>query len=281
MQPALNVGAAMGVSTGVITQGQANSLVRGATAIGKTFEDITPEQEYYIGRSVAATVLGRYRPYDDQEANEYLNVLGQTLAQASDKPETFGGYHFLILDSDEINAFAAPGGLILVTRGMLRLCKDEDQAAAVLAHEIAHVQGEHGLKAIKTSRLTSAFTIIAAEGMKNLGSSQMAQLTEAFEGSVSDVVSTLMNNGYSREQEREADQGAVVILKRVGYNPEALSQMLGEMDKRMARSGPGFAQTHPDPKDRLREVGAKAGGASKAAVPQQRKVRFERFIAKV
>jgi beta-barrel assembly-enhancing protease len=79
-------------------------------------------------------------------------------------PETFGGYHFLILDSDEINAFAAPGGLIFVTRGMLRCCDSEDAVAAVLAHEVGHVQHQHGIQTIRKPALTSAFTILAAEG---------------------------------------------------------------------------------------------------------------------
>ncbi len=76
-------------------------------------------------------------------------MLGQSLVIFSDRPETFGGYHFLLLDSNEINAFAAPGGLILVTRGMLQCCANEDELAAVLAHEIAHVEKKHGLTAIK------------------------------------------------------------------------------------------------------------------------------------
>ncbi|HOI95879.1 MAG TPA: M48 family metalloprotease [Syntrophobacter fumaroxidans] len=278
---AASLGDVLRIPGGVVNSGQADSIVRGAKAIGKTFQDITPEQEYYIGRAVAATILQSYRPYPDEDANRYLNVLGQSLAQASDRPETFGGYHFLILDSEEINAFAAPGGLILVTRGMLRLCRDEDQVAAVLAHEIGHIKGRHGLRAIRTSRLTTAFTVLAAEGAKNFGGSQVAQLTEAFEGSVSDVTATLTNSGYSRELEREADQEAVAILIRIGYDPGALSSMLQEMDKRMVRSGPGFAKTHPDPKDRVQAIGARAGTSPRTASPPERKKRFDLFMSKV
>jgi len=106
---------------GVITGDQADSIRRSADAIEKTAEDITPEQEYYIGRAVIATVLRNYRVWDNPAAHRYVNLVGQTLARASEKPETFGGYRFLILDSDDINAFAGPGGLIVVSRGMLRL----------------------------------------------------------------------------------------------------------------------------------------------------------------
>ena len=153
----------------MLSDSEADSVKRGAQAVEKTFQDLTPEQEYYIGRAVAAQVFQSYPPLDKPKANNYLNLLGQSLAVFSDRPETFGGYHFLLLDSDEINAFAAPGGLILVTRGMLRCCENEDELAAVLAHEICHVELKHGLSAIKQSRLTSAFTIIAAESAKQIG----------------------------------------------------------------------------------------------------------------
>jgi hypothetical protein len=126
-----------------------------AAEIDRSFEVFTPEQEYYLGRAVAATIAGKYKPYNDQKANRYVNRLGQTLAQFSDRPETYGGYHFRILDSDEINAFAAPGGLIFITRGMLRCTQHEDALAAVLAYEIGHVQYKHGLQEIKKSRLNS------------------------------------------------------------------------------------------------------------------------------
>jgi predicted Zn-dependent protease len=279
MQPVLDVGAAIGVASGTVSQSQADSITKTAKAVGKTFEDITPEQEYYIGRAVAATVLTRYRPLDIEQANSYLNLLGQTLAQASDRPETFGGYHFLVIDSPEINAFAAPGGLILVSRGMLRCCKTEDALAAVLAHEIAHVQGRDGLRAIKTGRLTSALTVLAAESAKSFGGPELAQLTEAFEGSVGDIATTLMNSGYSRQLERQADEAAIAILKRVGYNPHALVDMLKTMKTQLKPGGTDFAKTHPDPEERIRDITGLAGAPVRLSTPSARQARFESAIA--
>jgi predicted Zn-dependent protease len=279
MQPMLDMGAAIGVASGTISNDQANSITRTAKAVGKTFEDITPEQEYYIGRAVAATVLNRYRPYNQEALNLYLNDVGQSLAEASDRPETFGGYHFLVVDSLEVNAFAAPGGLILVTRGMLRCCKSEDALAAVLAHEIGHVQDRDGLRAIQTGRITTAFTVLAAEGAKNLAGPQVAQLTEAFEGSVTDVATTLMNSGYSRQLERQADEVAIVILKRVGYNPSALVDMLKTMKTQLKPGGMDFAKTHPDPEDRIREIQSLASSSTKIPPPAARQARFERAMA--
>ena len=236
---------------GMISADEAQSLNRGAKAIEKTYQDLTPEQEYYIGRAVAAQVFQSYQPLDQSEANAYLNLLGQSLAVFSDRPETFGGYHFLLLDSDEINAFAAPGGLILVTRGMLRCCESEDELAAVLAHEICHVTEKHGLSAIKQGRLTEAFTIIAAESAKQMGGEELASLTREFEASVGDVVMTLTTSGYSRTQEREADAAAVELLRRAGYPDASIITMLNRMNERLADAGGlGFAKTHPSAESR-------------------------------
>ncbi|HSR36047.1 MAG TPA: M48 family metalloprotease, partial [Desulfurivibrionaceae bacterium] len=203
-------------ATGVVTHEQASSLVDATVKISEAVQDLTPEQEHYIGRTVGATLLQGYPLYEDQQATRYLNLLGQTLVKVSGATETFNGYHFVALDTPEINAFAAPGGFIFVTRGMLRLCKSEEMVAAVLAHEIAHVELKHGLSAIKTSRLTSATALLAVEGAKSVGSPEFKQLTALFGESIQDAVTTLVDKGYSRSTELEADQTAVRILERCG-----------------------------------------------------------------
>ena len=274
-------GTMAGQAAGVITSQQADSINRTAVAMEKTYQDITPEQEHYIGRSVAATVLATYRPYDSAEANRYLNVLGQTLALYSDKPETFGGYHFLVVDTDEVNAFAAPGGLILVSRGLVRCCRSEDALAAVLAHEIGHVQNQHGLRAIKKGRLTSALTTLALEAGKNLAGQNLAEVTKAFEGSVSDITSTLMNSGYARSLENEADGAAVQILTRAGYDPHALADLLTEMKPRLAADARGFGKTHPSPEVRLQHVGGLVAGVPASSSMAMRQPRFEAAIGPV
>ena len=258
---------------GVITPDQAESTKRVGTAVTKTFQDITPEQEYYVGRTVAATVLAQYKAYPADDLNGYLNRLGQALAQFSTKPETFGGYHFLALDSADINAFAAPGGLILVTRGLLKCCENEDELAAVLAHEIGHVEKVHGLRAIKTGRLGSALTILAVEAGKNLAGEQLAEVTKAFDESINDISGTLMNSGYSRKLEYEADAAAVAILKQAGYNSGALVAMLENMAKNWDASRKDFAATHPAPADRIKEL-QKSGVASSKTSAAARQKRF-------
>ena len=261
-------------ATGAITPEQAESTKRVSTAVTKTFQDITPEQEYYIGRTVAATVLTQHKPLSAEKLNAYLNQVGQSLAQFSERPETFGGYHFLALDSAEINAFAAPGGLILVTRGLLDCCQTEDELAAVLAHEIGHVEKQHGLRAIRTGRLNSALTILAVEAGKNLAGEQLAEVTKAFDESINDITTTLMNSGYSRKLEYEADAAAVGILRRAGYQSGALVAMLENMAKNWDSSRHDFAATHPAPADRIAQLQKLGVASTKASAP----ARQQRFL---
>ncbi|MFW6213439.1 MAG: M48 family metallopeptidase [Spirochaetota bacterium] len=220
----------------------------------------TPEQEYFVGRSVAATILRSYPAYDGVDANLYLNRLGQTLALASDRPQLYHGYTFLILDTDEINAFASPGGHIFISRGMLRLTESEDEVASILAHEIAHVVHRHGLGSIRSARVIGALQDGALDAVDTMTSSQLDELTDVFGATTSEVIDTLVTRGYSGSTEREADGSAVTILARVGYDPYALARVLERMDEAQRaeyageREPVGFSKTHPRPQARVRDL---------------------------
>ena len=219
-----------------------------------------------------------YEPYDFQSANDYLNLLGQALAQASDLPETFNGYHFLILDSESINAFAAPSGLIFVTKGLIRCSATEAALAAVLAHEIAHVQLKHGLQAIKKSRLTSALTAVGIAGIMSHEGVDMAFVPETFDNSVTDITTTLINDGYSKKFEYAADKAAVTIMSRVGYNPAALLDMLRTMKDRLKPDGTDFVRTHPSPKSRISKVRKVIDDKHAPESPPARQKRYQQFL---
>ncbi len=281
MEEAATIGASLGQATGAISGQQAESIIKSGKAVARGFKDITPEQEYYIGRAVGASLLSQYPPFANRAANLYINTLGQALARVSDLPETFNGYHFLILDTNEINAFAAPGGLIFVTRGMLKCCRNEDATAAVLAHEIGHVEHRHGLQAIKKSRVTAALSTLAVEGAKNLGGQELAELTRTFENSITDITATLVNSGYSRAFEKQADNSAVTILQRIGYDPNGLVDMLGQMHNRLRPGSPGFGRTHPSPVVRITEIQGRTGEFKPVHSPPVRQARFKRLLGAV
>jgi len=258
-----------------------DSIMKSSKAVMKASEEFTPEQVYYIGRTVGAVVITKYKPYDNPQANEYVNVVGQTLAQASDMPETFNGYHMLILDSQEINAFASPAGHIFVTRGMLGCCRNEGELAAVLAHEIGHVENRHALDAIQKSRMTEVFTIIGTEATETFADSDIAELTSVFEYSINDITNTMINKGYSRSFEKEADQSAVIIMERVGYNPQSLIAMLNVMATKLKPGGPDFVKTHPSPQSRIEDLQKVISAGTKPSFTDAQEKRFHNAMNKV
>ncbi|MGO9409194.1 MAG: M48 family metalloprotease [Spirochaetia bacterium] len=249
--------------------------------------EFTPEQEYYIGRAVAANILATRKVYDNKAATDYLNVLERSLAIYSDRPETFGGYHVLIMDSDEINAFSAPGGLILVSRGLLRCAQNEDEVAAILAHETSHVVLKHGLNAIAEARKTEAWKNLGVAAANTAGGSNVQQLTDIFKDSIGDIVHTLVDKGYSRDQEFDADKMALSIMRNAGYDPRAFEGMLKVMETRLKPGGLDFAKTHPDPKDRIAKVDQTLAGPDWKAVstPSQaqaaRQARYQAALGSV
>lgn len=232
-----------------------SKVAKGVSQIRKGFEDISESEEHFIGRAVAAQVLTRYKPLNDPGLNAYAQKVAQAVALASDRPATFKGYHIQVLDTNEVNAFAAPGGFLFVTKGLLKLVKSEDELACVLAHEVAHVAKRHGLKTIQTSRLTSAFTILGSEAAKNYTPQQVTALTTAFEGAVEDVVNKLVVNGYSRDKEYEADKFGAQYARDAHYDPAALKSFLARLEKAEGAGG-GMFKTHPAAAKREAELGS-------------------------
>jgi len=262
--------------SGKMKESDRDSIIKTSKAVRSTFSEITDEEEYYIGRAVSALILSRYKVYADNALTGYVNVLGRAISYSSSRPETFAGYHFLILDSDEVNALAAPGGFIFITKGLLKRCKDEEMLASVLAHEIGHVSAKHGLASIKKSRLVDAFKVIGGEAVNRYGSKQLAELTGIFEGALGDIVESLIEKGYDRKYEYEADNLAVEFGSRTGYDPNGLTRFLktlaGEAPSGAAK---GWFRTHPTASDRMGRVAGQIKKMDKT--PATLAVRTSRF----
>jgi predicted Zn-dependent protease len=229
-------------------------LSSSATAVSKASRPISDEEEYYVGRAVAARILATYPLRQDSRLFGYINRVGQVVALNSEKPFTYTGYHFAVLDSAEVNAFACPGGMIFVTSGMLADLRNEEELAAVLAHEVAHINHRDGIEAISKSRWTEALAIIGTGAAKTYGPGEVAQLVSIFEGSIDDVFKTLVVKGYGRSQEYGADQGALLYLERAGYDPRGMETYLSRLKKAHKGSDGGMFATHPATGDRLENV---------------------------
>ncbi|MBU4203162.1 MAG: M48 family metalloprotease [Acidobacteria bacterium] len=258
--------------------GKADSAVQTAKTIRRTFGDISEEEEYYIGRSVAALVLSRYPASQNESLNTYLNTVGQAVAYYSDRPETYAGYHFLLLDTDEVNALSAPGGFIFITKGLLKRCRNEEMLGCILAHEIGHVASKHGLRAIKNSRLIEAFQILGESALDKYGSGELNSLVNIFDGALNDITEKLIEKGYDRKYEYEADALAVLYAARIGYDPQGLTDFLQTMVKDEG-TGPGWFSTHPAASDRIKR--AEGTIRSLASRPAEEAARTNRFAQAV
>jgi predicted Zn-dependent protease len=252
------------------------AIVKTSKAIRSTFADITEEEEYYIGRTVAALILSRYPVYDNKAVTSYVNTVGNAVAVYSERPEIYAGYHFLVLDSDEVNALSAPGGFIFITKGLMQRCRDEEMLACILAHEVGHVSARHGLQSIKKSRLVDAFKIIGQEAAERYAPEKLAQLTDIFENALGDIVENLIERGYDRKYEYEADKLGVQTAARTGYSPQGIMDFLQTMVEDSSKPGlKGWFQTHPSPADRMKRVGKEIEGLG--SVPQKEAARTTRF----
>lgn len=260
---------------------KAEKVIAVGQKIRSSFAEITEEEEYYIGRAVSALILSKYPALDNPGLTQYINTMGSTLAMYSDRPEIYAGYHFLVLDTDEVNALSAPGGLIFVTRGLLKRCADEEMLGLVLAHEIGHVTAKHGLKAIKKSRLTETFTYLAGQAAAQWGPQELAQATTLFEGVLDDIVQQLVVRGYDRQSEFDADALAVRFAAVTGYDPAGIQRFLKTMVGGAA-AGPGWFKTHPSAEQRLERIAAEIGAIpSLPKIEVVRTSRFKQFMAGV
>lgn len=236
--------------------------------------EITDSEEYYLGRGVAARILARYPLSKDEALNAYVNKVGQTVAQKSSRPRTYKGYHFAVLESATANSFACPGGLILITKGMIKTCATEDQLAAVLAHEVGHVANRDGVNSISQARWTEVATTAGAEVAKQYGGG-LGQLVAQFEGAIDDVFKTVIVNGYSRAAEENADTAGVAMLRLAGYNPAAMPAILTAMSSK-GGSG-GILGTHPTVTDRLNNIKSISQEANTQMEPARTK-RLQAFV---
>jgi predicted Zn-dependent protease len=249
-----SVGTVVGATAGAFLGEETGAAIGAAAAASvRAGEGFAPEQEYYIGRAVAATLLQTYKIYNSPTFTEYLNEIVMTLAVNSPVPEIYNGYHAAILDTNEINAFATSGGHILVTRGLLAAAESEDALAAVLAHEMAHIQLGHSTKAIRSSRVVDAM-LSNANAIAAANDISMDEISKALGDSVNDVVSTLVTKGYSQTQEYDADKYALSLMASAGYDPRAMADMLTLLQRQSSGSRGGLTSTHPSAANRLSRV---------------------------
>jgi predicted Zn-dependent protease len=219
-----------------------------AKNIGRAATDVNEEQEANIGKEYASLLVGAAPLLDQPALQRYVNRVGRWVSLHSERPNL--DWKFGILASDNINAFATPGGYVLITRGLLARLKNEAELAGVLAHEIAHVVKKHHLAAIRKGAGIQVGANILAEYSSNRARNPVA--TERMISGAKEV----MLRGLDKDDEFEADRMGVVIAARAGYDPFGLPAVLQTLQG-MNPEDSGLAlmfSTHPAPGARLDQL---------------------------
>ena len=223
-----------------------DKIVKGAKVAQAGAKEFTWEEEYQIGRVVAARVLATYPLSKDKKVNDYVKLIGMTLVPYSSRPDA-STWHFGVLDTDVVNAFACPGNFVFVTAGALKSMKSEAELAVLLAHEISHATQKHILGEIKKANMMTAGVDLASS---SAGGGWTAELGQRV-GNI--AVEKLFTKGMSRRDELEADRMGVEIAAAAGYRTESFLAFLEtskSIDTKKSKAGQ-LTSTHPPAADRI------------------------------
>jgi predicted Zn-dependent protease len=241
-------------------------LALGAAApAGAQIFGMSDKKEVEIGRKMHAQILQTMGAYNNPELQEYVNSVGQKLAKASDRPKL--EYTFTVLDTEDVNAFAIPGGFVYISRGILPYLNSEAELAAVLGHEIGHVTARHASKQQAQGTLAGIASVATA-----IVTRQPAL------GDLTNVAGEAVVRGYGRDMELEADKLGAEYLARTGYDPVAITTVIGtlkdqerfelesaKLEGRQPHVYHGLFATHPDNDTRLKQAVADAQSVANRA----------------
>ena len=208
--------------------------------------NITDQEEKQLGDQVSLKLRDHFGVYQNEPVTKYVSLVGTALAQASSRPTL--EWKFIVLDTDGVNAYAAPGGIVHITRGLLGLMKSESELAGVLGHEITHVTEKHTVNAIKQSKGISMTADAAGSG---------GSLRDQFIAKMSALAFNKIFEGeFSQRDENNADETGVRIANKIGYAPNGMVEVLKKID---ARNGSredrnGMFASHPATKDRIESL---------------------------
>lgn len=221
---------------------QLGGLTRGidrAAQARKTVQDMTfsAAEEQQLGSDISAKLRDKYGVVQDRNVHKYVALVGNVLAQSSSRASL--DWTFVVLDTDGVNAFAAPGGFIHITRGALAIIQNESELAAVLGHEIAHVTEKHTIKAIEKAKRVE----LGSQATRNDFLKEVAQ--RGYE--------MVLENSFDRNDETAADKVGVTLANGGGYAPNGLAGFLTRLSERNAglKERSGMFASHPEAKARL------------------------------
>src|SRR5438046_9805605 len=180
---------------------------------------ISQQQEIQMGQEYAQQINAQLPIVQDPELNRYINVLGDSIARLTSRGNL--DWHFFIVDAQEVNAFAVPGGFVYVNRGLIQRADQMDELAGVLGHEIGHVVRRHTVKQMEKAQganigvtLACVLTSVCNSGLAQAGINVAGQAVFA---------------KFSRQDEAEADASGVEELVRAGIDPRGMPEMFRKL----------------------------------------------------
>jgi predicted Zn-dependent protease len=224
--------------------GQLDKLRKRADQAQKAVDlDMPDADERALGEEVSGKIRQEFGVYQNAAVTKYVSLVGTVLAKASSRPAL--NWQFIVLDTDGVNAFAAPGGIVHITRGALGMIKSEAELAGVLGHEISHVTRKHTVKAIRKGNIVKA-------GTEQLPGS------EAFTRIANAAYDNIIENKYDRGDEEDADREGVRLANKAGYSPSGLSAFLGKLMERNKGNTTRNAlfASHPETQGRIDRITA-------------------------
>jgi beta-barrel assembly-enhancing protease len=227
--------------------GRLGDIAKKAETVRKIADlKVSEAEERQIGQQVSDKIVEVFGVYQDANVTRYVTLVGTVLAQAGPRPGL--DWQFVVLDTEGVNAFAAPGGFIHITKGLLGLMKNEAELAGVLAHEIVHVTEKHTVNAIQKGDTVK----VASDEVGSSGGLTQGLVTKLAEKAYSDI----LNNKFSRNDEGEADDKGVRLAKKLGYAPTGLTSALQKLaDRNKGVQEPnGLFASHPEIADRLAKM---------------------------
>lgn len=250
------------------------TIAQGADKISK-YQDaknirFSEADEYYIGRRIMANFFASYQPLFDRQLTDYISQVGQTLAQVSKRPDVWEGYRFIVYKSAGISAYCMPGGFVLISTGLLQLCDNEDQLAAVIGHELGHARWRHPLEALKKKMESDAKNDLVGFLANRSGSGMLKIFSAAAMINWEKQMSS-----YSRTQELEADAYSCWLMMKAGYHPWEMIRIL----KKLPKGKTAYSKNHPSVKRRLEVVRDEISRYPK--IPPRSKARDARYKAQV
>jgi predicted Zn-dependent protease len=229
----------------------------------KKIDDLTisDEEERKIGEDVSAKIRKRFGVVQNAGIHRYVTLVGMVLAQESERPSL--PWRFVVLDTDGVNAFASPGGIVHITRGALGLMKNEAELAGVLAHEIGHVARKHTVNAIRKNKAVQLGT---NETLSNRAPYLDKVANKAYE--------MVLENAFDRGDELDADKVSVQLTQKAGYASGTLADFLTRLDDRNKDQAErnGLFASHPETKERIEKIRQMAGSKKGATVDARYKM---------